>query len=59
LLEPAFEIADRTAQTVYDCIYLALAVALNCEMVTADERFYKVIDQNPLAKHMLWISDLI
>jgi len=59
LLEPAFEIADRTAQTVYDCTYLALAVALNCEMVTADERFYKAIGQTPLAKHLLWVADLI
>jgi predicted nucleic acid-binding protein len=59
LLEPAFETADRTAQTVYDCTYLALAVALNCEMVTADERFYKVINQTLLAKHLLWVVDLI
>lgn len=58
LLEPAFETADRTTQTVYDCTYLALAVALDCEMVTVDERFYKAIGQTPLAKHTLWVADL-
>ena len=56
LLPSAFEIADRTAQTVYDCLYLALAVALSCEMVTADERFYQAISQSPLSKNILSIA---
>jgi predicted nucleic acid-binding protein len=56
LLEPAFVIADRTVQTVYDCIYLALAIALNCEMVTADEKFYRTISQSPLKGNISWIA---
>ena len=56
LLPSAFEIADRTAQTVYDCLYLTLAVALGCEMVTADERFYLAISQSPLNRNILKIA---
>jgi predicted nucleic acid-binding protein len=58
LLEPAFEIADRLGQTVYDSTYLALAVALNSTMVTADEKFYEAIRQSPLGGHILWVDDL-
>jgi predicted nucleic acid-binding protein len=58
LLEPAFEIADMLVQTVYDSTYLALAIALNCWMVTADEKFYEAISQSPLGGHILWVEDL-
>ncbi|CAO5058360.1 Ribonuclease VapC [Microcystis aeruginosa] len=47
LLVPlGLDIAIRTQQAVYDCVYLALAVQQKCQMVTADKRFlivYKVI----------------
>jgi len=33
------EIAISTKQAVYDCIYLALAEAEGCELVTADDQF--------------------
>jgi hypothetical protein len=36
LVEPAFDIALATGRTVCDSIYLALAVALGCRLVTAD-----------------------
>ncbi|MCI0339252.1 MAG: type II toxin-antitoxin system VapC family toxin [Acidobacteria bacterium] len=58
LVEPAFVIADRTAQTIYDSIYLVLAIALNCKMVTADEKFYETISQTPFSTHILWVQDL-
>ncbi len=39
----ALELASRLVQgAVYDCHYLALAEILDCEMWTADERFYRV-----------------
>lgn len=58
LLKPAFEGAVRSAQTVYDWTYLALAVALDCRMVTADERFYRALSRNRLARHLLWAADI-
>ena len=39
LLEPAFELAVASRQSVYDCVFLALAVLLRARMVTADQRF--------------------
>jgi predicted nucleic acid-binding protein len=33
--------AELKQDTVYDAHYLALAEALNCELWTADERFYR------------------
>src|ERR1041384_4985061 len=58
LLEPAFEIANGAGQTVYDCTYLALAVALGCQMVTADEKFYQALHHGPLGGYLLWVEDV-
>ena len=33
------EIAISTKQAIYDCLYLALAEAAGCELVTADDQF--------------------
>jgi predicted nucleic acid-binding protein len=38
LLKDAFAIAATFDRTVYDCMYVALAVASNAPLVTADER---------------------
>ena len=38
LLSDAMEIALVHERSVYDCLYVALAVQFNVEMVTADER---------------------
>ena len=38
LLEDSFSIAAAFGRTVYDSLYVALAVRLNCELVTADAR---------------------
>lgn len=39
LLTRAIEISLSTKRAVYDCIYLALAEAEGCELVTADGQF--------------------
>ena len=38
LMDDAFKIANAFGRSVYDAIYVALAVARNTEFVTADER---------------------
>ena len=58
LLEPALEGATQTAQTVYDWTYLALAISLDCAMVTADEKFYLALGNGPLGRHLCWVADL-
>jgi predicted nucleic acid-binding protein len=38
LLDKAFQIAADYGRTVYDCLYVALAVQTNTHLITADER---------------------
>ena len=56
LLEAALEVALRTGRTVYDSLYLALAVALECRLVTADERLANAMAGGPLARHIVWVG---
>jgi predicted nucleic acid-binding protein len=58
LLEAAFEVATRTGRTVYDSLYVALAVQLGGRLVTADERLYNTLKDGPLGVHILWIEDI-
>src|SRR5438128_2649806 len=51
LLTSAFDLANRTQRTVYDCLYLALAVQLGGQMVTADQRLFNSLAGTPWARH--------
>ena len=53
-----FEGAAASNTTVYDWTYLILADRLGCEMVTADARFYRAVQQHPTAASILWIEEL-
>jgi predicted nucleic acid-binding protein len=57
LMPPALEIACRINRTVYDSLYLSLAVMDQCRLVTADRRFYNAVKATPLADHVLWVED--
>lgn len=57
LIVLAIEIAVRVQQSVYDSIYLALAITHQCQMVTADQRFYNAVRRDVLATHLCWIED--
>jgi len=58
LLAAALDLADRTQRTVYDCRYLALAVALTGRMVTADQRLFNALAATPYAAHLCWVGDV-
>jgi predicted nucleic acid-binding protein len=57
LLEAALEIALRTERTVYDSLYVALAVQLDSRLVTADEKLYNALMAGPLGARILWVED--
>jgi predicted nucleic acid-binding protein len=54
----ALMIACQAQRTVYDNLYLALAVRENAIMVTADEKFYNALQATPLAPSVLWVEDI-
>lgn len=57
LLSAAFELAIELDCTVYDSLYLALAVAEECALVTADAKFHATIAASPLAGHVQWVEE--
>jgi predicted nucleic acid-binding protein len=58
LLVPAFDLADRTQRTVYDCLYLALAVRLGGTLVTADDRFINSLATTPLGASIRHVQNV-
>jgi predicted nucleic acid-binding protein len=54
----ALVIAARTQRTVYDSLYVALAVSEQCPLVTADLRLYNALTGTPFQQHVAWIADL-
>lgn len=58
LIPLAFEIAWRARRSVYDSLYLALAVFIDCPVVTADRAFHDAIRRGPLAEYVSWVEDV-
>jgi len=58
LRDSAYYIANQTRRSVYDCLYVALAVFLNGWMVTADRRLYKGLVSGPFGEHVMWVEDI-
>jgi predicted nucleic acid-binding protein len=59
LLAGAFELAIELGRTVYDSLYLALAIAHDCVLVTADAKFHSALSASPVANHVHWVEDEI
>jgi predicted nucleic acid-binding protein len=51
-LPAALELAILTGRTVYDCLYLSLAMNQKTQVVTADRRFAAALAGSSLAKHV-------
>ena len=58
LLDSAYAIAVQMRQSIYDCLYVALAVLLNARMVTADRVLYSGMSQSEYARNIVWIEEL-
>ena len=55
--DAAFELANQTLKSPYDCVYLALALLLDGRMITADRRFYDTLREGSLGAYLCWVSD--
>ncbi len=49
LLEAAVELAVHTVRSAYECLYVALAMLLDCPLVTADERLVGALRRSGLS----------
>jgi predicted nucleic acid-binding protein len=58
LVEGALGVAIRADRTVYDGMYVALAVALDGVLVTADRRLSNALESTPFGRHVLWVEDV-
>jgi predicted nucleic acid-binding protein len=53
----AFEIALRIGGSLYDGLFLALAIQMGGRLVTADDKLYRKVRGGALAPWMLWITE--
>jgi predicted nucleic acid-binding protein len=56
----AFDLAlavGNAKLALYDFFYLALAVGLNCRLVTVDRMFFDALASGPYGPHLLWVAD--
>jgi len=58
LRQRAFKLALETRSSIYDCLYLSLAEALECPLVTADNKFFQALKGSPIGSQMQWVEDL-
>jgi predicted nucleic acid-binding protein len=57
LLPAAVQIACSLRRTVYDSLYLALAIREESILVTADRKFYSVVAESPLASYARCVDE--
>lgn len=57
-LNAAYHVAADSGSSVYDALYVALAVSLDAQVATADRRLYEAVAEGPLGKHLLWVEDI-
>lgn len=58
VIKQALQIATAEGHSVYDCIYLALAVQARCVLITADDGLVKAIQSDLLKPHIISLGDL-
>jgi predicted nucleic acid-binding protein len=58
LVAAAFDIANTADRTVYDSLYVSLAVQLGAVMVTADDRLVNALLGTQWAGHVMRLVDL-
>ena len=54
----AFDLALETSTSLYDSLYLKLAMHLDGEMVTADRKYVDAISGTEYEDALLWIEDI-
>lgn len=58
LFPAAYELALDTQQSLYDCLYLSLAEAVDGRLITADRKFYKALAAGAYYNRLVWVENL-
>lgn len=58
LMSVAFDIACHTQRTLYDSLYLALALTTKSRFVTADLKLFDALKKGPFGNLLIWIANL-
>lgn len=58
LVLAAFDLAHLTKQSLYDSLYLALAMKLDLPFLTADRKCYRALQHGEYRSRLRWIEDL-
>ena len=58
LVRSAFDIAHESQRTVYDCLYVALAMRLGGELITADERLFNSLAGSTWGNSIRFVENL-
>lgn len=56
LLGSALPMAIQTDCTVYDCLYVALAIQEEATLISADRRLVNALARGPLQDHVVWLG---
>ncbi len=57
LIALALTLAADTGRTVYDCVYVALAVREGCTLLTGDQRLVNGLRGTPAETHIQFVGD--
>ena len=57
LAEPALDLALALRCTVYDALYVVLAVTENAFLVSADRKLYDALQGTSLGSYLRWVED--
>src|SRR5262249_5547541 len=58
VIKRALQIAFAEGRSIYDSIYLALAVQAHCVLITADDRLVRAIQSKMLKDHIISLGNL-
>ncbi|MFZ1748283.1 MAG: type II toxin-antitoxin system VapC family toxin [Nitrospirales bacterium] len=59
LFHAGYALALVTHQSLYDCLYLALAETIDGAVITADRKFFQALSTGPYGPRIIWIEDIV
>ena len=57
LMSTVWVVSERFDTSFYDGLYVALAVQMDCTLVTADRKLYNALKGSDLGESLVWVED--